>query len=532
MHGRIGFGLIALAALVTLAVPPWLAYEEAQREAYSAESEQVRRFALDVLHRVDETTRQIDSGLRLLQETAYPPCAERSLGLMRQIDLGSTYLQAVGYTDGGRIVCSSMGVVPLGLGKDVVRTSSGFALYPNVPVSSPGQSPLLAVERGRFVALVHRGLLIDAWIDAPGVSLGILYPQDQRVVVARGHVDPAWLQRLGTQRQVIFADGRHLVSAAHSRGSLFAVVVAVPLAQVERRAGRIAGRLVPAGALGGLALAVAILLLGRRQLSMEAALRSALRRDEFFMCYQPIIDLQTGQWVGAEALLRWRRADGALVGPDLFIPVAEESKLITQLTERVLQLIGRDAGHFLAAHPAFHVAVNLSAEDLQSADTVKHFAALLERCGAHPSNVIVEITERGFLNLSSAREILSALRERGIEVAIDDFGTGYSSLSYLESLDLDFLKIDRSFIEAIGTGAPISQVVAHIIAMARSMGLRMIAEGIESEAQADFVRERRVEYAQGFLFGRPMPFAELVQRFNDREKMERPPAPAVSADRG
>jgi sensor c-di-GMP phosphodiesterase-like protein len=521
--------LIALAALMTLAVPPWLAFREAQRQAYIATSDQTHRYALDVLYRMDTTTVQAYSAFRQLEQAHFPPCSPPSLALMREIDLGSSYLQAVGYVEDGRILCSSMGAVPFELGKGMFSTFRGLTLYTDLPVSQHGKSPLVALSNGRYAALIHRDLAIDTWTDAENVSLGVMHSERRRVTSARGHIDPAWLSRLGTLRQVTFSDGRHLVSIVRSSQSQMSAVAAVPADLVERRAAAIARRLVPAGALGGFALALAILLLARRQLSMEAALRSALRRDEFFMCYQPIIDLRSGQWIGAEALIRWRRADGALVGPDLFIPVAEESRLITRLTERVLHLVAHDAGHFLAAHPAFHVALNLSADDLHSPDIVARLDGMLAHCGALPSNLIVEITERGVLNLDSARDAIGALRARGIEVAIDDFGTGYSSLAYLESLDLDFLKIDRSFIEAIGTGAPISQVVSHIIAMARSMGLRMVAEGIESQPQADFLRERGVEFAQGFLFGRPMPFAELVQHFNQREQAARRHADGVSA---
>lgn len=517
MRGRIGFVLTVLAALLALALPPWLAQREAQHQAYVAESDQVHRYALDVLRRVDGTTQQITRAFDRLERAGFAPCSPQSLALMRQIDLSSSYLQAVGYIRDGRVVCSSMGGAPVELGTGAFPTSSGFVLYPEVPISLPGQLPLMAAQRGELAALIHRDLPIDAWTDMPGVALGVLHGEGGRVSIARGRIDPAWLKRLGTAHEAIFTDERALVSVMRSRQSQFVVVAAAPLTEMDQRAAGIAKRLVPAGAVGGLIAALAIMLLARRQLSMEAALRSALRRGELFMCYQPIIRLQTGEWIGAEALVRWRRADGSLVGPDLFIPLAEQSKLITKVTERVMQLVTHDAAHFLAAHPAFHVALNLSAEDLHSTDIVGHLNDMLSRCGAQPSNLIVEITERGFLNLNSAREVIAALRENGIEVAIDDFGTGYSSLSYLESLDLDYLKIDRSFIEAIGTGAPISLVVGHIIAMARSMGLRMIAEGIESDAQAEFLRERGVEYAQGFLFGRPMPFAELVQRIKERE---------------
>jgi sensor c-di-GMP phosphodiesterase-like protein len=185
------------------------------------------------------------------------------------------------------------------------------------------------------------------------------------------------------------------------------------------------------------------------------------------------------------------------------------------VTDRVMHLVARDTGSYLARHPEFHVAINLSADDIQSPAIVGKIERLIAHCDASPSNFILEITERGFLNLDAARAVLHQLRERDIEVAIDDFGTGYSSLSYIESLHIDYLKIDRSFIEAIGTGAPTSQVVGHIIEMARTMRLRMIAEGIESTAQADFLRSRHVQFAQGWSFGKPMPFADVLRHAPD-----------------
>jgi sensor c-di-GMP phosphodiesterase-like protein len=209
-------------------------------------------------------------------------------------------------------------------------------------------------------------------------------------------------------------------------------------------------------------------------------------------------------------LLRWRRATGELIGPDLFIPLAEQTGTITQLTARVVELVEQDTRHFLVAHPDFHVALNLATVDVQSTAIVDQVDAMLARGGARPSNLIVEITERGTLDVGAALSVIGALRERGIRVAIDDFGTGYAGLSYLESLQVDFLKIDRSFIEAIGTGAPTNEVVCHIIAMATAMGLTMVAEGVETEAQADYLRARGVQFAQGWLFGKPRPFQDIV----------------------
>jgi sensor c-di-GMP phosphodiesterase-like protein len=316
---------------------------------------------------------------------------------------------------------------------------------------------------------------------------------------------------LGERGEASFIDGGQLVAVLRSRRFLMAAVAAVPTAYMEERAIAIAWRMVPAAAVVGLALGVAVLALARQQRSIAAALRHALRRKEFYLQYQPIVELASGHCVGVEALLRWRRPTGEQIGPDLFIPVAEQSGIITRLTQRVLELVEADAGAYLAAHPDFHVALNLSAADMQSTAIVDLVERFLQRSGASPSNLIVEITERGFLDMDKTLRVIGAFRARGIEVAIDDFGTGYSSLAYLEALELDFLKIDRSFIETIGTGAPTSQVVRHIIPMARTLGLRMIAEGVESVAQADFLREHGVQYAQGWLFGKPMAFADALR---------------------
>jgi sensor c-di-GMP phosphodiesterase-like protein len=408
-----------------------------------------------------------------------------------------------------------MGQEPFDLGHDFFVTSTGVTFYLHLPSTDSTRPQLMALERDHFVALVHRDLPLGTLTSIPGVSLAVLHLEsapDSAPELAKGHVDRAWLSSLASSKEANFVNEHYLVAATRSTRFRIAAVAAVPIAYLHERTRTLAWRLVPASLLIGLALMLAVASLARQQRSITAALRHAMKRKEFYLQYQPIVELATGRCIGAEALLRWRRSTGEQIGPDLFIPIAEQSGFITKLTERVLELTQEDAGDFLSAHPEFHIALNLSAKDLHSTAIVDLIDKFLRRSGARPSNLIVEITERGFLDMASAVRVIGALRSRGIEVAIDDFGTGYSSLSYLASLDLDFLKIDRSFIEAIGTGAPTSQVVGHIIAMARMMGLRMIAEGIESESQAEFLREHKVQYAQGWLYGKPMSFKDIARR--------------------
>jgi sensor c-di-GMP phosphodiesterase-like protein len=431
---------------------------------------------------------------------------------MREIDLTSSYIQAVGHLNGDTIECSSQGGPPVLLGREAFHTSRDIAVYQAVPLVAGRRNPLIGLARDGVIVLVHRDLPLDIWTAVPDVALGVLHLEGRRAVMARGPVDPAWMFRVGAGGETTFVAGDRLVALVRSKRFVTTVAVAaVPVQHLRDRIAATTRRLMPAGLYAGLAAAAAILLLARRQMSMTSALRSALRRGEFYLLYQPLIDMRSGACVGAEALLRWQPPTGEDVGPDLFIHVAEQTSLITRVTARVLDLVERDAGDFLARHPDFHIGINLSPADLRSGEIVERIDALLARTGARPTNLIVEITERGFLHLDSARAVIAALRDRAIDVAIDDFGTGYSSLSYLETLDLDYLKIDRSFIEAIGTGAPTSQVVGHIMAMARTLDLRMIAEGVESEAQAEFLRTHGVHYAQGWLYGKPMPFADVAR---------------------
>lgn len=519
MGRRTTFGLTLLAAVIAAATPPLLALQESRRQAYQTEADFALGYARDVQRRVDETGRQAMVGMQQLASLGDRPCSPRSLELMRHIDLASTYLQAIGRVEGDTLVCSSIDTTARPLGQQWFQSSAGVVFYTSIPSWETISHRLIGIRRGDFIVLVHRELPLDTWTSVPDVSLAVMHreaPAGARLIAMRGTIELEWLDRLGTGRETTFIAGQHLVAAVRSQRWMTASIAAVPLKYLEQRTAAIAGRLVPAGMVAGLALAVSILLLARRQMSIATAVRQGLRRHEFFLLYQPIVDLATGNWVGAEALLRWRRPTGELIGPDLFVPIAEQTGSVTRLTEEALRLVRHDVGDFLALYPDFHIAINLSARDMETSVIVGLLKDLLQTTHAAPSNLLVEITERAFLNLESARQVIGAIRELGVAVAIDDFGTGYSSLSYIDALELDFLKIDRSFTEAIGTRAPTNQVVDHIISMAHTLGLRMIAEGVETEAQAQFLVRHKVQHGQGWLYGKPLPFNELRQAYKEQ----------------
>ncbi|WP_243439674.1 putative bifunctional diguanylate cyclase/phosphodiesterase [Fundidesulfovibrio soli] len=255
-----------------------------------------------------------------------------------------------------------------------------------------------------------------------------------------------------------------------------------------------------------------------RALQMENDLRKALAREEFSVHYQPKVDLASGAIQGMEALVRWHRSDGTMVSPAEFIPLAEETGLIVPLGELVLELACRQARIWAdEGHAHLKLAVNLSARQLEQPNLVDTVMAILERTGLPPASLELEVTESLFLTgFEQAHSRLSALTVMGITVALDDFGTGYSSLSYLKRLPISTLKIDRSFIGGLPGDPEDAAIVNSVVSIARNLGLEVVAEGVETQAQLDFLKSLGCGGGfQGYLFSRPVPardFAKLLVR--------------------
>jgi diguanylate cyclase (GGDEF)-like protein/PAS domain S-box-containing protein len=248
------------------------------------------------------------------------------------------------------------------------------------------------------------------------------------------------------------------------------------------------------------------------RLTLETQLRLALEKNQFVLSYQPQINLQTGSVIGVEALIRWNHPEFGLVPPDQFIPLLEETNLILPVGEWVLRAGCRQLGewHKLGLYP-LRLAVNISVRQYRLDHLVPLLDAIIAETQVDPSCLELEITESIMIeNLDATLQIFEAFRNRGIRISIDDFGTGYSSLSYLQRLPIDALKIDRSFIQNIHTSASDRTITKAIISMAHSLGIKVIAEGIENARHLHFLREQRCEEGQGYFIQRAMPAHELT----------------------
>jgi diguanylate cyclase (GGDEF)-like protein len=251
----------------------------------------------------------------------------------------------------------------------------------------------------------------------------------------------------------------------------------------------------------------------QRRVLLETRLKQALEREEFTLHYQPKLEIRTGSLMGWEALLRWQSAELGTVSPEEFIPVAEHTGLILPIGDWVVREACRQMRAWQdAGLVAGTMAVNLSTRQFRQKDLAEEISAALRDAGLAASDLELEITESSIMdNLTTAATVLAELERLGLRIAVDDFGTGYSSLSYLKSFPLHCLKIDRSFIRDIPGDEHDTAIVRTIIALAGNLGLTVVAEGVETDAQLAYLRANHCDQAQGYLFSRPLPPDECVR---------------------
>jgi EAL domain-containing protein (putative c-di-GMP-specific phosphodiesterase class I) len=257
---------------------------------------------------------------------------------------------------------------------------------------------------------------------------------------------------------------------------------------------------------------------------IESALRNALERNEFVLHYQPQVDLKTGQIVGMEALIRWKHPELGMVPPGRFIGIAEETGLIVQIGAWVMRTAcAQNKAWQDAGLGRLRVAVNLSARQFGAADLVASLESVLADTMLDPDCLEIELTESLFMSeVTPAVDLLHRMKSLGVNLSIDDFGTGYSSLSYLSRFPIDVLKIDRSFVADITSDANDAAIVTSIIALAHNLKLAVIAEGVETLEQLDYLRSHGCDEMQGYFFSKPLAAEEFEQLLVQRKALPPP----------
>jgi EAL domain-containing protein (putative c-di-GMP-specific phosphodiesterase class I) len=248
-------------------------------------------------------------------------------------------------------------------------------------------------------------------------------------------------------------------------------------------------------------------------MKMTSDLRTALERNQFELYYQPQVDPTSGQIVGAESLIRWFHPDDGLVSPLDFIPVAEEIGLIVPIGDWVLREACYMASEWIkAGHSGLKVSVNVSANQFKDPGFKPSVISALLSSGLEPQNLVLEITESMLMgDIDQLAILLKEIKELGVSFSLDDFGTGYSSLSYLKKFPIDELKIDRSFLLEVPANNDDNSIVRAIIAMAHSMGQKVVAEGVEEVEQLDFLKQHDCDLIQGYYFSKPLNKADFTE---------------------
>lgn len=264
-----------------------------------------------------------------------------------------------------------------------------------------------------------------------------------------------------------------------------------------------------------------MLLPRRRENDPISDLKRALEAGEFVPYYQPIVDIRSGQLRGAEVLVRWRKPDGTLVFPGAFIPLAESSGLIRDMTRDLMRRVCVEAGAAIGRRPALKVSFNFAGKLFSDETIVKDVRNIFSKSPIKLSQVVLEVTERDPIeNFTETRQIIAALQGLGVRIAIDDVGTGHSGLSYMLKLGVDIIKIDKMFVDAIGTDRNSTTIVETLVDLAHNMRMDVVAEGVENFEQVMHLRELGIRSAQGYVFAPPLPgsaFLQLVEAIDPIE---------------
>ncbi|VUS76638.1 Putative cyclic-di-GMP phosphodiesterase YlaB [Klebsiella pasteurii] len=493
-------GVLILAIILPVALSIWLATQQAKEQFYS----ELDNFSVRVLARVQQVADQAREALKEADAHTATTCSPEHLLTMRRIAYTHRYIQEVLWLREGIPQCSSL---------EEHQVSATFPTPDHLTADGyrtwlTSVSDLGLKHKMTAMGSEHHVVMIDpvSFIDV--IPLGheeihtLLFgtKRDQIIISSKPLNADVWEKIKHQNAETLTLNST--VYRLHRIPELgLAIVTWSSTLPLQNKLHQQLMLWLPIGLFTSLLASFLLLRLLRRLRSPRNGMLDALNSHAIQVYYQPIISLQSGKIVGAEALARWRQPDASFLSPDIFIPLAEQTGLITRLTEDIVRKIFADLGNWLRRRPEIHISINLSVDDLRSPKLPLLLQEQLQLWGISAQQIILEITERGFVDPQTTLPVIAGYRQAGHRISIDDFGTGYSSLSYLQKLDVDTLKIDKSFVDTL----EYELLTPHIIEMAKALNLATVAEGVETESQRDWLRMHGVQYAQGWLYSKALP---------------------------
>lgn len=478
------------------------------------EQRKIRSAAATVISKPLERVAEINAAFAELRALDAQPCSATHLAALRSIAFRSAIIRDVVYQgeSAGSRCNGNLGAAASGLPSKSpdFTTETGRQIWRNIDLPlSPGVKSTL-VKEGAYELLIAPEKLPATVEDGQyALSVVLLNRASSTMLVVRG-ADPGIGQPMFISGSTYWLQG-DLISVACLPGQITCYVLKAHGSTVLMSNLML---LIFTGILAGTGTALGVAswsARGYRMRTIDALLREAVTQKKLFMHYQPIVDNRTGETVSAEALMRWTLQSGESVSPVAFIPIAEANDLIGKLTLLALQRVSEDFGAFLRTHRNFKISVNVIPADMVDSSFHESLQHHFEEEGIAPTQLAFELTERTSAKLESAVTVMLELGARGHEICIDDFGTGYANLSYLSDLKVDKIKLDKKFTDTVGTGTLRERIVPSVIELARELGVEIIVEGVESNEQVEYFRNRGVHLMQGWFYGRPQPSAELIR---------------------
>jgi sensor c-di-GMP phosphodiesterase-like protein len=474
------------------------------RHAMRLGQAETRAVADQFLDRAEMVVGEGLTALREMKVAGHVTCSLSDRQAFALTAFRSEYIQRIGIADtDGTLLCGE----PLGALVEPVELPLAEAGDPSVMIGiltgtddRQAMVSLRTDDRFRLVALFERG--------AMALAAG---PKAMRAGLEVGvHLEDgsAWYESM-PEEGVVEQAGRLRETVSSRRYPVTVSVSSTPTAALASVAPLRVIVIVFATFCGLVTFALSLFAVLRR--GGGDSFTRAIRNREFVPYYQPVYDLRDGRLVGCEVLVRWHRSDGTMVPPGQFLPYAEATGLIRDITRQLMEQTVVDCGEAYAAHPDFKLSINLTAmhfNDLEIVDDVKR---IYKDSGIAFQQLCFEVTEQHPLkDLALSRTIIARIQSLGASVALDDVGTGHGGLAYLQKLGVDIIKIDKSFIDDIGTDHSAETIVDTLIELGNQLGLGIIAEGVERQDQADHLREKGVAHAQGYLFSPPLPAAAFL----------------------
>ena len=496
-----GVGIIMVVLL-----PVMLALWFAQLRAVSETRNQLRSFAQLALDKTELVIQQVDLARNAAEQYQGDLCSPAHRQYMLNVVRGRLYIADLIYANGRDFLCSTI-LTPAAA---YTIPDANYTRKPDVAIYYFRDTPFFAgykmtyMQRGNYVVVVNPLSYSEVMSSDHSLAWGVYDTVTNAFFSVSEQVDKNLLHTLIGDKETTFQENGRFYTIVRSDKRPIAAIVSTTSQRFYDVLYHEATLTLPLGMI----CSIIVLLVWsrtRRELNSPGRLlHRALNNRQLCVHYQPIIDIKNNQCVGAEALLRWPGFSGPVMSPAEFIPLAEKEGMIERITDYVVEEVFNDLGHFLAANPHLYVSINLSASDFHSSRLIAMISDKARHYSVRAQQIKIEVTERGFIDVPKTTPVIQAFRQAGYEVAIDDFGTGYSNLHNLYSLNVDILKIDKSFIDTLTTNSTSHLIAEHIIEMAQSLRLKTIAEGVETAEQVAWLNKRGVQYCQGWHFAKAM----------------------------